>query len=256
MKSCVMGVHTVENLYKVLNSAQVAMSVVCMTFVAGVAVICSLATLGAVAGLLPWFTLGVATYGDATISNAGIVLQTFVTLLSVALCFWLPSNRRILVLTNSHRQFNVTMKDVATAYYQAHLADRTGLFTLTSEFDAVHERYLYLKRELGDMKSDILMLAAQMSYETRDLASVYSDDKVARARAFLAERSAELEQMETLIEKVTGINAEIEPTARRLSFDEQAARSKLSRLVEALKESLGQLGYEINPHNVVRLPGE
>ncbi|SLN11443.1 hypothetical protein ROG8370_00218 [Roseovarius gaetbuli] len=57
------------------------------------------------------------------------------------MCFCLPANYRIMALENSHRRISPGMQDVA----RAHAADRTGVFQLSSEFDAERERLAYLR---------------------------------------------------------------------------------------------------------------
>ncbi len=50
-----------------------------------------------------------------------------------------------MALENSHRRFSPGMQDVARAHAAAHAADRTGVFQLSSEFDALRERLAYLR---------------------------------------------------------------------------------------------------------------
>ncbi len=99
------------------------------------------------------------------------------------LCFFLPSNARIMRLENSHRRFSIGMRDVAQAYHFAHAADREGIFQMSSEFDAVRECLAYLRDhpDLESLEPALLEAAAQMSHISRELADVYADEKVARA---------------------------------------------------------------------------
>ena len=78
--------------------------------------------------------------GDTLYPWAGTVAQSAVSVLLVGLCFFLPSHQRITKLETSHRSFQIGMEDVAKAYAIAHAQDRSGVFKLSGEFDAVRER--------------------------------------------------------------------------------------------------------------------
>ncbi|MFC2968339.1 hypothetical protein [Acidimangrovimonas pyrenivorans] len=71
----------------------------------------------------------------------------------------------------------------ARALARAHGGDREGVFALSSEFDSMRERLTHLRKhpDLSGLEPELLELAAQMSHLSRDLARVYSDEKVARA---------------------------------------------------------------------------
>lgn len=130
-------------------------------------------------GYWPWVELRVDVDGQP-VENAGMYLQLALTVLAVGLCFFLPSNRRIMQLENSHRRFSIGMEDVARAYAAVHAADRAETFRLSSEFDAVRERLAYLRDhpDLSTLEPALLEVAAQMSHLSRELADVYADEKI------------------------------------------------------------------------------
>merc|ERR1712173_435973 len=105
------------------------------------------------------------------VENAGMYAQLALTVLAVGLCFFLPTNRRVMQLETSHRQFNVGMQDVARAYAAVHAADRAETFQMSSEFDSVRERLAYLRDhpDLATLEPAVLEMAAQMSHVARDL---------------------------------------------------------------------------------------
>lgn len=154
----------------------------------------SVATIGAATGHLPWLEFEVAIGGTAY-PNAGELAQIALAALALPRCVYLPANARIMALDTSHRRFNMGMQDVARAYALAHSADRAGLFRLSSEFDAVRERLIYLRNHPNPsgLEQDLLEVAAQMSHVSQELADTCSDEKVARACAFLRQRQQEVE---------------------------------------------------------------
>jgi hypothetical protein len=203
------------------------------------------ATIAAAFGLIPWLALE-ARFGDITYDNAGQIAQIGLTVLAVLLCFYLPANARIMALETSHRRFNLGMQDVARAYALAHSADRAGLFHMSSEFDAVRERLAYLRDhpELGSLEPDLLEVAAQMSHISQELADIYSDDKVARARAFLRQRQEEVEAFNARLDQAKAISQELRHWAHEVDLEESVAASQLSRLRDELRAVLPELGME------------
>ena len=121
--------------------------------------------------------------------------------------------------------FRVTMSDVAQAYQAAHAADREGVFELTSEFDSVRERIEYLRRhpDLGSLQPELLEMAAQMSHESRDLAEIYSTERVERARHFLRQRQEEAEQMRHRVQAAFTTCSELRLWLERVEIDEDFA---------------------------------
>lgn len=194
-------------------------------------------------GLLPWLTLE-AGFGT-TSPLAGMIAQIGLTALLVALFGFFPSSLRVLQLENSHRSFRIGMRDVAEAYHAAHVADRKGVFTLSSEFDQVRERIDYL-REHPDLKlleADILTLAAQMGQQSHRLAEIYNEERVARARDFLAQRQKEAEDQQERIAQALKTCREIMRWNSQVELEESVVASQLQQLDEQLQEVLPALGY-------------
>lgn len=226
-----------------LRSVQVchALAVLLLTAVALTAMV---VTLMSWAGAMPWLTL-TARFGDFTYPEAGPLVQVTLTAILAMMLFFLPANLRILALERSHRQFRVSMEDVARAYHLCHTADRAGVFTLSSEFDAVRERIAWLRDhpDLQTLEADILTLAAQMSQQSHRLAEIYSDARVARARDFLRQRQEEAEAQQTRIVEAMHILREIRQWADQVEVEEAIVASQIARLDEQLQSVLPALGY-------------
>lgn len=203
-------------------------------------------TLLAAAGLLPWIALQ-AGIGGALLPQAGPVAQIGLTALLLLLLAFFPGSARVMALEKGHRDFRVNMQDVANAYHVAHMADRRGAFTLSSEFDAVRERIEYLRDhpDLKLLEADILTVAAQMSQQSHRLASVYSDDKVARARDFLAQRQKEVEDQQRRIQEALQVSREIMRWNSQVELEEAMVASQVQQLEEQLGGILPDLGYRL-----------
>jgi len=230
---------TVNQLVRILHV--ISLYVVGLAAVAMVAV-----TLLSALGLLPWLTLQ-AGFGEAAFPQAGMALQIGLTILLVMVAAFFPSSLRVLALERSHREFKMTMDDVASAYHAAHVADRKGVFTLSSEFDQVRERIDYL-REHPDLKlleADILTLAAQMSQQSHRLAEIYNDQRVARAKDFLAQRQAEAKEQEKRIAEALVICRELMRWNSQVELEEAVVASQVQQLDEQLQQVLPSLGYSL-----------
>ncbi len=216
-------------------------------------------TITAAAGLAPWLTLPV-TFGDTVYPQAGMVVQIVATVMLLALLFFVPTTARIMALERSHRDFHISMGDVARAYHACHTADRAGVFTLSAEFDAVRERLAYLRDhpELGNLETEVLTLAAQMSQQARKLADIYSDEKVSRAKAFLSQRQKEAEDQQERIVEALHVCREIRKWVSQVELEESIVASQLAQLDEQLLTALPALGYRFEQDeretNVVPLP--
>lgn len=116
---------------------------------------------------------------------------------------FLPSAKRVMTLELAHREFRVSMEDVAQAYYAAHAADRHGVFRLKSEYDATREwlDFPHKHPDLMNLKPKLPELAAKMSFNARELAQIYSEDRVSEAWSFLADRQSECVRLQTEIER-------------------------------------------------------
>jgi chromosome segregation ATPase len=109
---------------------------------------------------------------------------------------------------------------------------------LRSEFDNVRDRLLYLRDhpDLGSLEPEILELAAQMSHESRELATIYSADRVERARQFLRQRQEEAEQMKARIQMAHDACRELKRWLQSVDMDEAVVRAQLARLREELSD--------------------
>lgn len=210
-------------------------------------------------GFAPWLELELAVAGEP-LENAGVWVQSALTTLAVMLAFYLPSAKRMMTLENSHRSFQLGMQDVARAYHHAHAADRSGIFRLSSEFDSVRERLVYLRDhpELSNLEPEVLELAAQMSHLSQELATVYSDDAIARARDFLRQRQTEIESFNKRLDTAKSISTELKHWLHEVELEESVAAAQLERLRDDLHEVLPELGktriVELEAEGVTQLP--
>lgn len=209
----------------------------------------------ALMGLWPWLTLDIR-FGDVPVENAGMIFQLGVTAMILGLCAFLPTHSRIMQLERSHRKFSLNMQDVARAYQISHQSDRDGAFTLSKEFDAVRERLLHLRDhpDLGHLEPEILEIAAQMSFQSRDLARIYSDEKIQRARSFLDQRQSEVDVMAERIDVAQSTCNDLKRWLEDVEAEERVAQVQIERLEADLLELLPSLGYEFDADpNVVKL---
>lgn len=221
-------------------------------------------TLLASFGVIAWPELPLAWNG-APVEDAGKWGLIGLSVLSLGLCAYLPTNARVQRLERSHRDFRISMHDVAHAYHTAHAADRQGLFRMSHEFDAVRERLAFLREhpDLGQLEPEILEAAAQMSQTSQELAETYSDEKVNRARAFLTQRQEELEQFNDRLETAKAVTRDLRHWLDSVELEESIARSQLNRLRGELDDILPELNIGLGaalrkesgaaPSNVVGL---
>ncbi len=233
---------------------------VALVAVVGFSVVVLGATLAAALGLAPWLSF-TASYGETVVPYAGMITQLFLAALAISLCFYLPSNRRILELEKSHRNFHISMEDVARAYAIAHKADREELFSMSSEFDAVRERIMFMREhpELETLEPSVLEVAAQMGREARELAEIYSDEKVGRAKTFLKQRQEEIEQYRERLNLAQQTVKDLKRWSQQVHVEDSVVQAQMNRLEADLAEILPLLGYEMmaegapEPENVVAL---
>ncbi|WP_241462606.1 DNA repair protein [Tateyamaria sp. ANG-S1] len=222
---------------------------------AGLALFSVLATGLAVAGIWPWIDLPVMWDG-LHVAHAGMLAQIGLTVFAVALCFFLPTNARIMQLENSHRQFSVRVDDITRAYHAAHHADRDGVFNLGDAFESTRDRLAYLRDhpDLGMLEPELLELAAKMSHISRDLAEAYSTERVERARSFLKQRQFEIAQFNDRLEQAKAIHGEFSTWINRLDLEENVARAHLERLLDEMERLLPELNQPAKPSKVTQLP--
>lgn len=205
------------------------------------------ATVLAALGVLPWLRIE-AALGDVALPQFGTLLQIGLTAMLLLMLGTIPSGARMLALERSHRDFRMTMGDVASAYHMAHAGDRAGAFKLSSEFDAVRERIEYLRShpDLRLLEADVLTLAAQMSRQSHKLAEIYSEERVARARDFLQQRQTEAEDQQKRIVEALAVAREIGRWSSQVELEEAVVASQLQSLDEQLQAVLPTLGYRID----------
>ncbi|MGO4855275.1 DNA repair protein [Phaeovulum sp. W22_SRMD_FR3] len=228
------------------SRAQGMVSALSMALLMGLALVSLGAVALAAAGVLPWLEIA-ARWNGSDLPYAGAALQILIAALALSLVFYLPSHQRVARLERSHRNFHIGMEDVTRAYRTAHAADRAGVFALSGEFDTMRERMAHLRRhpDLGALEPEVLELAAQMSLQSRDLAQIYSDAKVTRAKAFLAQRQEEAQMMEEQIGLARAACDEIQTWLRDVEADERRLSEKFKLLDRDLRAVLPALGYEL-----------
>lgn len=211
-------------------------------------------------GLIPWLTIE-AHLGENALPNAGAWVQGALAALGLILVLYMPAHTRVLALERSHRRFQMDQKDVAAAYHAIHAADRAGLFTLSGEFDAMRERMDWLRKhpDLDALEPELLQLAAQMSLQSRDLARIYSDEKVARAREFLRARQHEVETTQERLHIARSTCESLRNWLTDVEAEERKISEDFKLLERDLKAVLPTLGYEMEEPmpasaNVVSLP--
>ncbi|GEM_PF-414163 len=216
-------------------------------------------TLGGVLGQWPHLQI-MARIGDGPALDMGLWLQGAATLLLVSLCAVLPFSARILKLESEHRAFSMNMEDIARAYHASHAADRAGLFTAKSEFDSVRARLKHLRDhpDLGRLEPELLETAAQMSHISQDLAEIYSDDKMDRARRFLQEREAEIALFNDRLDEARTAAEELRQWTKAVEIDEALARNQVERiraeLIDLMPELFGdEPATPTDPATIARL---
>lgn len=203
-------------------------------------------TVACAVGLAPWLDMTVS-FGGIAYEGMGRAVQLIATLVLASLFFFMPATVRIMKLERSHRDFHLTMQDIARAYSLAHQADREGLFTLSSEFDQVRERMAFMRDhpDLERLEPEVLEVAAQMSQQSRDLAKIYSADKVERARTFLRQRQQEAESQQDRITQALHSLSEIRQWTQQVEVEESLVAAQLDRLEQQLDAALPPLGLRV-----------
>lgn len=140
------------------------------------------------------------------------------------------------------------MEDVARAYRIAHAADRKGLFLIAGEFEQMRARLDHLRQhpDLGHLEPELLDLAAEMSFLSRDLARIYADDKVARAKSFLAQRQEEVHGVTERLDAARKTCDELRRWLNDIEADEKLAQTRIRQLEADLHEILPALGYDFD----------
>lgn len=102
-------------------------------------------------------------------ADIGKYMQIGFTVGLIMVTSFLPTASRMSLLENSHRKFQPNMEDVAKAYCECHAANRSGLFELSSKFNAVRKCLAHLRDhpDLGNLKADVLEVAHRHRWPRR-----------------------------------------------------------------------------------------
>lgn len=244
--------------YGVLRLASHYAQHAAQALIVGIAIMLVVTCAAAGFQLIPWPDLALS-YNGTVLPKAGMWALIALTIIFLLLCFYLPANARMARLERSHRSFQMGMEDVARAYRLAHAADRAGVFALSAEFDSMRARMDHLRThpDLAHLEPELLQTASQMSYETRELARAYSDEKVNRAKMFLTQRQEEVQALTDRLSTARRVCDDLRRWATDVDADERVAQVQLRRLEADLREILPTLGFEIEDKqdaNVVALP--
>jgi hypothetical protein len=228
------------------SAAQRQVQVLVMSAVMVGALALTVLSAGAATGAFPWLEI-YASAGGQQIARAGMYLQIGMTVMFILLALYLPATARIMQLEKSHRDFTVSMDDVARAYRVSHEADRKRLFRIGSEFDSVRERLAHLRDhpDLGALEPEVLELAAQMSHTSRELAQVYSKKSVERARGFLRQRQEEIDRFLENIALARKTTEDLRHWMQQIETEERVVEKQLSALEADLMALLPELGFEV-----------
>ena len=93
------------------------------------------------------------------------------------------------------------------------------------------------------MDAELLTIAAQMSEQTRELAEVYSDAKVARARESLKQRRVDADALQERIQQAHADMRDLKRMMEDVDIEESTGASQLQQLREAVTE-MGVFGVE------------
>lgn len=214
-------------------------------------------TVAALAGIAPALELPL-TIGGVEYPEAGLAVQAGLAALFLSLLAFLPGTSRVMQLERTHRDFAVSMSDIMEAYAACHSADRKGVFTLSEQFDAVKERIAYLRDhpDLGNLEPAVLETAAEMSFASHELAEVYSDKNVERAKAFLRQRQEEIETFNRRIDQAKATMHELKRWTEQVEVEESVMESQLAMLEDQFGDMLEKLGFERTRKvdNLYRMP--
>jgi predicted nucleic acid-binding Zn-ribbon protein len=117
---------------------------------------------------------------------------------------------------------------------------------MSSEFDSVRERLAYLRDhpDLSTLEPALLEVAAQMSHISKELATVYADEKIERARNFLKQRQEEVNLFNSRLDQAKGITSEMKHWLHEVELEESVAAAQLDRLRAEMREIMPELGIE------------
>ncbi len=222
-----------KHLSSITNIIQVFAFVILGIAALAMLVVTSLST----AGVLPWLGL-TATFGETAVSWAGLAAQIGFTALLVIMAMYIPASYRVARLEHTHRRFEINMDDVTRAYRAAHYADRAETFEVRREFDAIRERYKFLKDQpsLAGISDDLLTIGAQMAEQSLELAETYSDRNLARVRENLLQRREDADALEAKLKQIKAETAELELLRKGIGVSDEELAMRIASLQGALTE--------------------
>lgn len=140
-------------------------------------------------------------------------------------------------------------------------ADRKRAFALPTEFDSVRNRMKDLRKhhDLRNLEPELLQLASQMNYETRNLAQTHSEEKVNHAKGFLKQPQEDLQALTDRLTIARRTCDELRRWLQDVDAEERAAQTQIKRHEANLKEILPSIDYDFDledhrERNVLQLP--
>jgi len=100
--------------------------------------------------------------------------------------------------------------------------------------------------DLAGLEPAILDVAAQMSHESHDLAEVYSDEAVTRAKDFLKQRQEETDRFVEQLSMAEHATDELRRWSMDLKEEDETVAARLEVLEKDLAEILPNIGLDLN----------
>ena len=82
------------------------------------------------------------------------------------------------------------------------------------------------------------------SHISKELATVYADEKIERARNFLKQRQEEVNLFNSRLDQAKGITSEMKHWLHEVELEESVAAAQLDRLRAEMREIMPELGIE------------
>ncbi|MFC3839717.1 hypothetical protein [Paracoccus rhizosphaerae] len=99
-----------------------------------------------------------------------------------------------------------------------------------------------------NLNPELLELAAKMSFNARDLARVYADDRVQEARTFLQDRQTECMRVETDIKRALAVIEELRRLHEQVDAREEHVATRIEELKADILELMQVLGIDTEFH--------
>jgi uncharacterized protein YigA (DUF484 family) len=123
----------------------------------------------------------------------------------------------------------------------------------------MRKRMEYLRKhpDLSHLEPELLEVAAQMSHQSRDLARIYSVERVERAKTFIKQRQEEVAQTNERLTLARDTCDEIRKWVADIEAGERENTKGLRALENDLRDILPTLGYDVDDMrdaNVLAMP--